>query len=47
MATKKEILLSEKYKNNDILDGLLDANKDYSIKDIDKIIKEYEKKAVQ
>lgn len=47
MATKQEILSSEKYKNNDILDGLLDTNKDYSIKDIDKIIKEYEKKAVQ
>lgn len=47
MATKQEILSSEKYKNNDIVDGLLDVNQDYSIKDIDKIIKEYEKKAVQ
>lgn len=47
MATKQEILSSEKYKDNDILDGLLEVNKDYSIKDIDKIIKEYEKKAVQ
>lgn len=47
MATKQEILSSEKYKNNDVLDGLLEDNKDYAIKDIDKIIREYEKKVVR
>lgn len=44
---KKDLLNSKKYrKNRDILDALLENDKSYSIKEIEKIINNFLKKGV-
>lgn len=45
--TKQDLLASKKYKNKrDLLNALLVDNKEYSLKEVDKIINNFLKKGV-
>lgn len=47
MASKEALLVSKRFKyNHDVLSALLEDKKDYDLKEVDKLLKNYYKKEV-